>query len=304
MKPTELVYSSHDRCEHIHRDWIVQRALESWHNKTLLYLPMSSGARGDQEYSWGTFSGYLDRFRPWGLEPRTFFYDEGLGRGDAQLFFDWLQSAEVVILGGGRVSTGLERYRALGERYFGAPNAFVETLRARRAEGKLTVGFSAGAAQLCAYGCDGIDDRCLGLIAEVVVTLHHDHAALGHLQHLARVHPGCLVFGLPNDAGIAVAEGTTGRENRWQHIEFITDQSWDKPEDHWHIKTRQGLKIEHPYADGRDWKFESGDRLVRVFYRDDGWEAWIKRPEFPVYLEYGSQQPTGYASAEDILRDR
>jgi hypothetical protein len=304
MKPTELVYSSHDRCEHIHRDWIVQRALESWHNKTILYLPMSSGARGDQEYSWGTFSWYFDRFRQYGLVPRTFLYDDALRQEDAQLFFDWLSGSEVVILGGGRVSAGLARYRTMGERFFGAPDAFVETLRARQNQGKLTVGFSAGAAQLCEYGCDGADDRCLGLIAEVVVTLHHDQAAVGHLQHLAHVYPGCLVFGLPNDSGIAVSQGATGRNNRWQLIQFITDRSWDKPEDQWHIKTRQGMKIEHRYADGRDWKFESGDLLLRVFYGGVGWESWIKRPEYPVFLEYGSQHPSGYCSVEDILRDR
>ena len=90
MRPTEFVYSAHDRCEHIHRDWIVQRALESGDNKTILYLPVSSGARADQEYSWGTFSWYFDRFRGYGLEPRTFIFHDGMSRDDAQRFFDWL----------------------------------------------------------------------------------------------------------------------------------------------------------------------------------------------------------------------
>src|SRR5512137_2351445 len=98
MMATELIYSAHDRCEHIHRDWLVQRALESWTNKTILYLPMSSGERGDQEYSWGTFSWYFDRFREWGLDPRVFFWDDGLSQQDAQALFDVLRGSQVVIL--------------------------------------------------------------------------------------------------------------------------------------------------------------------------------------------------------------
>jgi len=154
MRPTELVYSSHDRCEHIHRDWLVERALQSWDNKTILYLPMSSGARGDQEYSWGTFSWYFDRFRQYGLQPRNFFWDESMSRNDAQLFFDWLLHSEVVILGGGSTGTGVERYRAMGGRWFGNDDAFLETLRTRQLHGRLTAGFSAGAAQLCEHRCD------------------------------------------------------------------------------------------------------------------------------------------------------
>ena len=41
MRPTALIYSSHDRCKYIHKEFIIQRALESWDNKTLLHLPMS-----------------------------------------------------------------------------------------------------------------------------------------------------------------------------------------------------------------------------------------------------------------------
>jgi hypothetical protein len=302
MIPTELVYSSHDRCEHIHRDWIVQRALESRDGKSVLYLPTSSGARGDQEYSWGTFAWYFDRFRRYGLEPHTFMYEEGMRREDVQLFFDRLRYSQVVILGGGRTQTGLDRYRALGG-YFGNHDAFVKTLQARQAQGLLTVGFSAGAAQLCEHSCDSAGPT-FGLIAKVVVTLHHDPAARGHLRWLAGSHPDCLVFGLPNDSGIAVNRGFTSRDNYWQLIQFITDGSWDKPEDACHIKTRQGLKIEHPYADGREWHFNGGDVLLRVFYKGGGWEAWIKRPDVPVFHEYGSQRECGYWCVEDVLSSR
>ncbi|MCX5787767.1 MAG: hypothetical protein NTX64_04545 [Elusimicrobia bacterium] len=304
MRPTEFVYSSHDRSEYIHRDWLVQRALESADNKTILYLPVSSGARGDQEYSWGTFSWYFDRFRQYGLSPRTFFYEDDLRREDVQVFFDWLRHSQVAILGGGSTAVGMERYRALGERYFGKPDAFVETLRARQADGLLTVGFSAGAAQLCEHTCDSREIPVFGMIAKVVVTLHHEPAARGHLQYLAQKHRDCLVFGLPNDSGIAVNRGFTGQNNYWQLIQFVTDNSWDKPEDGFHIKTRQGVNVEHRYADGRGWGFNGGDVLLRVFYQGGGWEAWIKRPDVPVFHEYGSQRECGYRSVEEILSSR
>jgi hypothetical protein len=304
MRPTEFVYSSHDRCEHIHRDWIVQRALESGDNKTILYLPVSSGARGDQEYSWGTFSWYFDRFREYGLSPRTFLYADDLRREDVQMLFDWLRSSRVAILGGGSVAVGMERYRALGGRYFGNPDAFVEALRARQANGLLTAGFSAGAAQLCEHTCDSAETPVFGMIAKVVVTLHHEPAARGHLQYLAQKHRDCLIFGLPNDSGIAVGSGFSGRNNYWQLIQFVTDNSWDKPEDGFNIKTRQGINVEHRYADGRQWGFNGGDVLLRVFYQGGGWEAWIKRPEVPVFHEYGSQRECGYRSVEEILSSR
>ena len=63
MKPTTLIYSSHNRCDYLHREWIVQRALESWDNKTVFYIPFSMGRYDQQEYSWGTFRWYFDFFR-------------------------------------------------------------------------------------------------------------------------------------------------------------------------------------------------------------------------------------------------
>ena len=46
MQPTCFVYSSHNRCEYIHRWWIVERALQSQDNKSILYLPMSEQGSG------------------------------------------------------------------------------------------------------------------------------------------------------------------------------------------------------------------------------------------------------------------
>jgi hypothetical protein len=212
----------------------------------------------------------------------------------------------VVVLGGGRTLTGVDRYRALGGRFFGNPHAFVETLRTRQAQGRLTAGFSAGADQLCQFSCDADDGNppLFGLVRDVVVRLHYEPAAAGHVQWLARRCPYCLCFGLPNDSGIAAGQGRTAHGNLWQLLQFVTDNSWDRPEDQHHIKTRQGVKIEHRYADGRNWAFNGGDVLLRVFYADGSWEAWIKRPEVPRFFEYGSQRECDYADAEAILRDR
>jgi hypothetical protein len=226
-----------------------------------------------------------------------------MSRDDAQRFFDWLSGSEVVILGGGSTATGLGRYRAMGERFFGNPDAFVETLRWRHSQGKLTVGFSAGADQLCQHSLDD-SGFTYGLVRNVVATLHYEHAGAGHVQHLASRYPDCLVFGLPNDSGVAVCEGQTWRGNSWQLIQFIHDRSWDKPEDGWHIKTRQGVGIEHRYADGRSWTFNGGEVLLRIFYRGGGSESWIKRPEVPVFHHRDSQHETGYHSVEQILEER
>lgn len=305
MMATELIYSAHDRCEHLHRDWLVQRALESWTNKTILYLPMSSGDRGDQEYSWGTFSWYFDRFRDWGLEPRTFFWADELQQEHAQLFFDWLRYSEVVILGGGRTSTGMERYQAMGAKHFGTPDAFAETLRARQAQGMLTAGFSAGADQLAERSGDNLAPM-FGLVWKTIVRLHYEPAGEAHIAWLARENPDCLVFGLPNDSGLAHCTGRTAQGNTWQHIQFVVDTTWDRPQDQMHIKTRwdPAIKIEHRYSDGRHWGFNGGDVLLRVFYRNGGVDTFIKRPDVETYYDYRTQRETHYRSMDEILRDR
>jgi len=305
VKPTELVYSSHDRCDYLHRHWIVNRALENVGNRTLLYLPFSSGDKGDQEYSWGTFSGYLDRFRAFGLEPRTFFWNDSLRKEDIDFFFNWLATSEVVILGGGMTIKGLARYNGLGQTAYGDPGRFLQILRDRRARGLLTVGFSAGADQLCEWSCDEDSTvRCYGLVQRVVARLHYERSADSNMTFLAGAHPDCLAFGLPNDSGIACNEGVTAQGRNWQLLQFITDESWDRPQDQWHIKTRQGVKIEHRYADGRDWKFNGGDYLLRILHPNGEQEIWIGGPHYQTLVEYYTQQPTGWHDLQEILSQR
>jgi hypothetical protein len=305
MKPTELIYSSHDRCEYLHREWIVQRALESPTNKTIFYLPFSSGSDGDQQYSWGTFSRYLDRFRPFGLEPRTMIFSDDLSRGEQERFFQWLAGSEVVILGGGSTVVGLKRYALMGERLHGDPERVIRVLRERRARGLLTVGFSSGADQLSEWSCD-LDDpvRCYGIVRQVIARLHFEHGGEDKVAQLVQSHPDCLGFGLPNDSGIAVNEGTTPAGTFWQYLQFITDNSWDRPEDQWHIKTRQGVKIEHRYPDGRDWKLNGGDAMLRVIYADGKQEAWIKLPHVPRFVHYWTVELTPFETVDEILAGR
>jgi peptidase E len=114
LKATALIYSSHNRCEHLHRDWIVQRALEHPHNKSILYLPFGMESRDSQEFSWGTFKWYFDQFIPFGLNAMVFFWSDDLSRHDAELFFNMVDDAEVVILGGGEVNLGFRTLRCHG----------------------------------------------------------------------------------------------------------------------------------------------------------------------------------------------
>ena len=102
MYPTTFIYSSHNCSPYIHRQIIAQRALEEHEDKRLLYLPMSEGMRGDdeferQEFGWGKFRWYFDQFRKWGLEPQPFYWSEGLRRQDLEVLWEVLQNAPVVI---------------------------------------------------------------------------------------------------------------------------------------------------------------------------------------------------------------
>ncbi|PKL78472.1 MAG: hypothetical protein CVV27_03260 [Candidatus Melainabacteria bacterium HGW-Melainabacteria-1] len=306
MFPTALIYSSHNRCEEIHRWWIVERALRSADNKTVLYLPMSMGSADSQEYSWGTFRWYFDMFRKWGLEPRNFYWNEGMSKSDVDLLFQWLQNTQVVILGGGSSMLGRQRYEALGERYYGDPTLFERILHARQDQGLLTVGFSAGADQLCSYMMGAVeagthDIRGFGLVHNVLTTLHHEWGREGSLQYSASRFPHCMVFGLPNDSGLAVDQGFLESGNIWQVIEFVIDTSWDIPNEAFHIKTRQGLDIEHVYCDGRHWTFHQGDRMVRVMSQDNQYHgAWIIRANGQI-IDYWTQNHSLYPSIEAIL---
>ena len=77
MRGTALVYSSHDRSPYLHREFIVERALQGMRNKRILFLPMSETVQNGsemerQEFSWGTFRWYLSQFRQYGLEANLF----------------------------------------------------------------------------------------------------------------------------------------------------------------------------------------------------------------------------------------
>src|SRR3954468_18669732 len=149
MQGTSLVYSSHDRSEYLHNHFIVQRALRGRENKRIFFLPMSEYELHAQEFSWDRFAWYFRFYERHGLEAFPFYYRDGLAGGDVQLLWSLLWSSEVVILGGGGPATGMHRYRSLGASYDGEPGKFGRFLHERRKRGLLTVGFSAGADQLC-----------------------------------------------------------------------------------------------------------------------------------------------------------
>jgi hypothetical protein len=304
LSPTALIYSSHNRCEYLHRNWIVQRALEHPHNKSILYLPFGMGSRESQDFSWGTFKWYFDRFRPFGLNPMVFFWSDNLSRHDAEIFFDMVANAEVVILGGGEVKLGFQRYGAMGGYFFDDYDRFKHVLHHRQNIGKLTVGFSAGAVQLGDVWAHNDDHRCYALIHNVTTTLHHEWSREAELRQLAWNFPGHLAFGLPNDAGIASNQGFLSSGNKWQILQFIIDNSWDFPEDQVHIKTRQGMGIEHIYHDGRTWTFHGGDVLIRIFSPDYRYQGtWIQSPNHPGLIDYWSQSPSRFGSIDHILAE-
>lgn len=308
LRPTALIYSSHNRGDYLHRNFIVERALEHPENKTIFFLPMSMSERHQQEYSYGTFSWYFRRFEQQGLRHWPFFYHGHLRQEDVEKLFHSLRYSQVVILGGGNSELGMERYRELGQRHFGDRHLFRHVLHERQREGLLTVGFSAGADQLAHHLTAAIDEQphedLLGfsLVRNVLVTLHHERGREWDLQVGARQFPHSMVFGLPNDSGLLVSQTKLPSGNTLQLIEFILDTSWDDPKDGWHIKTRHGMKIEHYYADGRHWSFNNGDRMIRVISPDGLWtNAWIARPNQPL-LHHDTQNPSYFKSLEDIAR--
>ena len=260
--------------------------------------------RESQDFSWGTFKWYFDRFSHFGLNAMVFFWSDKLSRNDAEIFFDMVENAEVVILGGGAVSLGFERYDAMGGHFFGDYDRFKNCLHQRQNSGKLTVGFSAGAAQLGNVSAQDSYHRCYALIHNVTTTLHHEWGREADLAELAWRFPGHLAFGLPNDAGIASNQGFLPSGNKWQVLQFIIDNSWDFPEDNFHIKTRQGMRIEHIYNDGRKWTFNGGDVMVRVFSPDYSYQGtWIIMPNNPTVYDYWRQSPSRFANIDHIMAE-
>jgi hypothetical protein len=304
LNPTALIYSSHNRCEYLHRHWIVQRALGHPHKKSILYLPFGNENRESQEFSWSTFKWYFDHFTPYGLNAMVFFWNDNLSHHDAEIFFNMVENVEVVILGGGDVGLGFERYDAMGGHFFNDYDRFKNYLHQRQNSGKLTVGFSAGAAQLGDVW--GYDDyhRCYALIHNVTTMLHHDWGREQELGELAWKYPGHMAFGLPNDSGIASNQGFLPSGNKWQILHFIIDNSWEFPEDGVHIKTRQGMGIEHVYHDGRRWTFHGGDVMARIFSQDHSYQGtWIMTPDHPAVFDYWSQSPSSFVNIDHIMAE-
>lgn len=311
MRGTCLVYSSHNRCWYIHEQRIVRRALEGMNNKRILFLPFSEMPNSDgnefpsQKYGFDKFNWFFQKYVHLGLEVVPFFFSSGLRREDVEILFDLLQTSEVVILGGGNTSLGMRRFRELGQNFYGDPELFSRLLHERQENGLFTVGFSAGADQLCQYVATAIDYNIshpwgFGLARNIVVTLHHEPFSGGSLIRGSRAFPHCLVFGLPNDSGLEVMEGRLPSGLIYQLMEFIIDNSWDNPYEEFHIKTRQGTKIDHFYPDTRHWGFNGGDMILRIIDpNDDDYRAWIISNG--QILDYWTQQPAPFGSIDAIL---
>jgi hypothetical protein len=310
MLGTALVYSSHNRSNYLHDHFIVQRALRGPGNKRILFLPMSETVQNGselerQEFSWGTFRWYFDFYAKYGLEYFPFYWRSNLRKEDVDALWHQLYDAEVVILGGGHSATGLRRYKQLGADFDGEWGKFGRILHERQQRKMLTVGFSAGADQLCenlfrsVHGAGG-DSDAFGLVRNTLVTLHHDPSRDGDLAWAARHSPHCMSFGLPNDSGLYVDQGMLPSGNWWQVIEFVTDGSWDEPSEQYHVKTRQGAGIDHFSCDGWKWTFRGGDRMVRVQSPDNRFhEAWMT--SHGRLLHYWSREPSSFGSIEQIL---
>jgi peptidase E len=312
MQPTVLAFSSHEKCNYIHNDWIAQRALRG--NHRILFLPLSAStddadSQQHQEFNWSSFRRFFDQYRSFGLDAFPFYWHNDLQRSDVERLWEALGTAEVVILGGGRPRGGMRRFHGVGAKFFDDPNISRRILFDRRANGLLTVGFSAGVDQLLEHmassvqGDGGKGEPGFGLARRIVSTVHFEQGAETWVAELARRFPDCAVFGLPNDSGLAVSEGKTHWGKVWQVIETVIDTSWDNPEDAWHIKTRQGILVQHFYPDGRHWGFRGGDKIVRIFHDDGGVEAFLVTSNAPI-RDYWSQNFTSFANVEHILWER
>lgn len=310
MRATALIYSSHSRCNVIHNDLIVQRALHGRDNKRILFLPMSEPPRdGDerprQEFSYESFRWFFQFYERYGLEHVPFYWTSSLRKEDVDILWHHLASSEVVILGGGHSTTGLWRYKQIGAQFDGEPGKFGRILHERRERGLLTVGFSAGADQLCQHLFRRVwdspgDNDGFGLARNTLVTLHHEPSRNGELWHAARRFPDCFVFGLPNDSAIQVDWGVLPSGNLWQVYDLVIDTTWDAPDDAFHIKTRQGALIDHFDHLGRHWAFHGGDRIVRITSQDGRYDrAWMT--DGGRLLDYWTREPSGHTSVADVL---
>jgi hypothetical protein len=267
---------------------------------------MSQKTQDQQEWDYGNFRWYYSNFHKYGLQDQPFYYNDYLRREDVDYFFHKLWSDQVVVLGGGNSSLGLSRYKELGALYYDDPDLFRRILHERQDRGLMTVGFSAGADQLCEFLSSSVDYNLpdpygFGLLKNVTTTLHHESGREGEIYRLATGLPHCMAFGLPNDSGIAGDQGLLPSGNIWQVLWFVEDRSWNVPHDQWHIKTRMGQKIEHFYNDGRNWSFNGGDMMVRIMNQNgDTIDATIITAQGS-YIDYWSQGPSAWSSIDEIL---
>ena len=309
MNGTVFLYSSHNRGHYLHDRFVAGRAVNGWANKRLLFLPMSDGRGADsqatQQLAWDNFRWFFDQYRHRGLEAFPFYWSPHLSRPDVDQLWHHLYHSEVVVLGGGHSLTGLERYKQLGARFDGEWGKFGRILHERQARGLLTVGFSAGADQLgerlwrSLHVGEAYNDG-FALASNVMVTLHHEPSQASELAWGARVYPRERIFGLPNDSGLSIAQGRTPRGLHYQVIEFVIDNSWDDPSDAMHVKTREGVRIDHFYPDGRHWAFGGGEQMVRL--RSDDFrfdESWIVAGGQAVH--YASHARDGYHNVEHLI---
>jgi hypothetical protein len=132
------------------------------------------------------------------------------------------------------------------------------------------------------------------------VTLHFEAGRSGDVYTLARRFGHCFAFGLPNDSGLAISQGWLNSGNLYQIIECLIDTTWDVPQEQFHIKTRQGVKIEHFFCDGRHWSFNKGDLIIRIIDpRDNSQHAYLMLEGG--IIDYWTQSRTGYSSIQEIL---
>ncbi len=310
MRGTCLIYSSHNRSHEIHHDLIAARALRGEHNRRIFFLPMSQTVNhGDeydrQRYETGTFDWYFHRYRDRGLEFVPFFWNSALRREDLEILWQMLADSQVVLLAGGSSTIGLRRYKALGALFDNEPGRFGRILHERQQRGLLTVGFSAGADQLCEHLSQAAhypmeDSDAFSLARNIVTTLHHERGREGELMHVAGSFPHCLAFGLPNDSGLYLDQGLLPSGNYWQVIRFVVDRTWDDPADQWHIKTRQGVPIEYYSPDGQHWAFHGGETMVRIQATDNSFQAaYVTTPTG--LIDFFARRNSHYGSIEEVL---
>ena len=64
------------------------------------------------------------------------------------------------------------------------------------------------------------------------------------------------------------------------------------------------MGIEHIYHDGRQWIFNGGDVMVRVFSPDYTYQGtWIKTPHQQTLTDYWGQCPSRYVNVEQVLAE-